>query len=333
MAVEEDIQEIKKEIIQSHNLIIKTDNLITNLSAEIRQIQKKQESYERKYWINSVAAYVIIAALCFIGVYIGFEAKVDAVRKGRAQLEESLAAARAEAEELQQKLSVRAQQEKAAEHLLKLKREQRDEEALKVAEQLDVNRLSPVLGRLVSRETEELRRDIGRTALDEGRSLYQRGYLKRAEQELDRAVAVAPPPAILADAHYLRAQLLLKMNKTARAAEDFLAAVAAEPDADWADHALLQAAGSLEASGDVPRALEVYQRLVKAHPDSRWVPQARRRIGRLSPSPEASEPRGDEDGEPETEPKPKPKPKPEPEPEGGAEPAPGDAAGGADATD
>ena len=311
MAVEDDVQEIKKEIIQSHNLVIKTDNLIKNLSSEIRQIQKKQESYERKYWINSVAAYVIIAALCFIGVYVGFEAKIDVVRREKAQLEEDVEKARSEAEDLQAKLSVRAQQEKAAEHLLRLKRDKRDDEALKVAEGLDINRLSPVLGRLVSRETEDLRLKIGAESLERGKSLYSRGYLKRSLQEFDRAIEVHPPDEILSDAHYQRAQLHLKMNKTAKAAEDFLLAVAAAPQASYADYALHQAASALEASGDVPRALEAYQRVVHEYPSCRWVANAKRRIARLTPAKD-KEPVSKPKPEPETKPEPAPKPEPEP---------------------
>ncbi len=312
MALEDDIQEIKKEIIQSHNLIIKTDNLVKNLSAEIRQIKKKQESYERRNWINSVGAYVVIGTLCFTGIYIGFEAKVEAVRRERDQLAEKLAEVSSEAEDLQKKLSVRDQQEKAAERLLRLKREKRDDEALKVAEGLDVNRLSPVLGRMVSRETEELRRKIGKEALDAGKSLLQRGYLRRSGREFDRALAVSPPAPIRADAHYQRANMMLKMNKNARAASDFLAAVKADPQASFADHALFSAASSLENSGDVPKALEAYRRLVVEYPGCRWVSQAKRRIARLTPA-----------GEGEPEPKPKPKPKPEPKPEPPAVPAPG----------
>ena len=311
MAVEDDVQEIKKEIIESHNLIIKTDNLIKNLSAEIRQIQKKQESYERKYWINSVGAYVIIAALCFIGVYVGFEAKIDVVRREKSQLQEDLDKARLEAEDLQAKLSVRAQQEKAAEHLLRLKRDKRDDEALKVAEGLDINRLSPVLGRLVSRETEDLREKIGAETLEQGKSLFTRGYLKRSLQEFDRSIAVKPPGEILSDAHYQRAQLHLKMNKTATAAEDFLLAVAAAPQAVYADYALYQAAGALESSGDVPRALEAYQRVVNEYPSCRWVSPSKRRIARLTPN-KGEVPAPKPKPKPVAAPEPKPKPLPSP---------------------
>jgi TolA-binding protein len=301
MSVEDDIQEIKKEIIQSHNLIIKTDNLVSNLSGELRQIQKKQESYERKYWINSIWAYIIIATLCFVGVYVGFEAKVDAERRVKARLEEDLTKSQAEVEDLQKKLAVRAQQEKAAEHLLRLKRDNRLDEALKVAQDLDTNRLSPVLGRLVTRETEDLRQFIGQQSLEAGKTLFGRGYLKRSEREFDKVIGIKPPNEILADAHYQRANLMLKLNKNAKAAEDFLMAVDTDPKASFAANSLFMAAGSLETSGDVPRALEAYQRLLKEFPDSRYISQARRRIMRLKPKGDAPKPAKPADAAPAPE--------------------------------
>ena len=284
MPLEDDIQEIKKEIIQSHNLTIKTDNLIKNLSAEIRLINKRQEGYEKKYWINSVGAYVTIAVLCFTGVYIGFEAKINAVRREKDSLEEKYEKVRSEIEVLQKKISVRAQHEKAAEKLLRLKRENRKEEAFKVAEGINVTKMSMVLGQLVSRETEELRLKIGQEALSKAKSLFQRGFLKKAEQEFSRAISVRPPGPVLADAYYQRGNLMLKMNKNTQAGRDFLAAYEADPQVSFADDSLYNAAASLETSGDVPRALEAYRKLVSEHPRSKYVTPARRRIWRLTPA-------------------------------------------------
>ncbi|MBN2494592.1 MAG: hypothetical protein JXR96_08395 [Deltaproteobacteria bacterium] len=311
MAIEEDIHEIKKEIVKSHNLIIKTDNLVKNLSSEVRQLQKKQESYERKYWINSIGAYIIFAALAFAGVYIAFDAKVSAVNRQKDDLEHKLAKARQEAEERQQKLSFRSQQEKVAESLLRLKRENRDAEALKVAESLDPNKLSPVLYRLVSRETEELRLKMGGEALEKGKTLSGRGHLKRALLELDRGLDVKPPEKVLAEIQYQRGQVLLKFNKTPQAAAAFLEAAEADPKAAFADNALFMAAGALETSGDMPRALKAYQRLIAEYPQSRYSAPSQRRVAKLgrekeTAKPEAPAPAPDKPEATGTRPKPKP---------------------------
>jgi hypothetical protein len=101
MPIEDDIQEVKKEVTKTHNLIIKTDNLVKNLSSEIRQIQKKQEKYERKYIFNSVVAYVIFVIIIFGGLYVAFDAKVGVVRREKEVLEEKLSKIETERDDLQ----------------------------------------------------------------------------------------------------------------------------------------------------------------------------------------------------------------------------------------
>jgi len=282
MSVDDVIAEIKKEIVESHNLIIKTDNLVKNLSAEIRQVQKKQEKYERKYIFNSVVAYVIFVVVIFGGLYVAFDAKVGVVRKEKESLEESLKKAESEIRSLQGKLSVRAQQEKVTERFLYLRKQKRPFDALKVAEDLDPNLLSPVLARLVEKESAELRQELGKDAFEAGKTLFQKAHLSKALREFNRALEVKPPDKLFARIHHQRAMVLLKLNRNAQAAESFLAAADADPESSSADKVLFMAANTLEASGDVPRALEVYQRLLKEHSSSPYASQARRRIARLN---------------------------------------------------
>ncbi|HUU03690.1 MAG TPA: hypothetical protein VM425_19800 [Myxococcota bacterium] len=293
MTVEDMVGEIKKEIIESHNLIIKTDNLVKNLASEIKAVQKKQERYERKYIFNSVVAYVIFVVVIFGGLYVAFDAKVGVVRHEKQALEEKLQKAKAEIDGLQNKLSVRARQEKVTERFLRLKKENRPFDALKVAENLDASMLSPVMAHMVERETTDLRRTLAMESLDAGKTLYQKAHLNKALRELDRALQIKPPAELAAKIQQQRAQVLLKLNRNAQAAEAFLAAAQADPASKSADYLLYMAAGTLETSGDVPRALQAYERVLKDHPASPYASQARRQIAKLSRKgkPEAAPPK------------------------------------------
>ena len=321
MPVEDDIHDVKKEITKTHNLIIKTDNLVKNLSSEIRQIQKKQEKYERKYIFNSVVAYVIFVIIIFGGLYVAFDAKVGVVRREKEVLEEKLGKAEAERDDMQKKLSVRAQQERVTERFLRLKRQKQDFDALKEADRLDAKVLSPLLSELVKKEADELRTRMAGGALREGKSLLQKGHLMRALREFDRALKVRPPGRMLAQVHYQRGQALQKLNKIAKAAEAFLAAAEADPDSPIADSALFSAGTCLETSGDVPRALSIYERFLSDYGTSRHASQVRWRVTKLTrsgPGPAITPPApggtGTEDPKPKPKPEDKPKPKPKPKP-------------------
>jgi TolA-binding protein len=280
--VEEDIQEIKREAIETHNLIIKTDNLIKNLSTEIRQIEKKQESYEKKYLFNSVMAYVLFVILIFAGLYIAFDAKVGVERKENEALTERLNKTQSEADELQKKLSARAQQEKIADQFLRLKQENREIDALKVAEGMDLDALSPLLGRLVQAEVDNLKTKIGEKVYEDGKALFLKGDLERALRELDRIIDIHLPGPMLARVQTLRGMILSKLNRSAAASEAFLVALDADPKSANAESTLFNAANALETSGDVPRALELYRRLLSEYPKSPFSAQAKWKVDKFS---------------------------------------------------
>lgn len=96
---EYDLEEIKREIVESRSLTIKTNNLVNALAADLKSIAKRQQGYERKIFVHSVAAYVVVVAVIMILTKVALDAQVEAVREeGRntrdqlAQMEKDLAA-------------------------------------------------------------------------------------------------------------------------------------------------------------------------------------------------------------------------------------------------
>jgi TolA-binding protein len=105
---EYDLEEIKREIVESRSLTIKTNNLVNALAADLKSIAKRQQGYERRIWLNSATAYVVTIAVLFVAVKFGWDARVDAVRaetKGSRerieQLEKDLKAAQGREESAQ----------------------------------------------------------------------------------------------------------------------------------------------------------------------------------------------------------------------------------------
>src|SRR5688572_28081809 len=54
-----ELEEIKREIVESRSLSIKTNNLINALSADLKSIAKRQQGYERRVFVNSATAYAV----------------------------------------------------------------------------------------------------------------------------------------------------------------------------------------------------------------------------------------------------------------------------------
>ncbi len=77
---EYDLEEIKRESVESRSLTIKTNNLVNALSADLKSIAKRQQGYERRIVFNSATAYVVTIVVLFIALKLAWDARVDAVR-------------------------------------------------------------------------------------------------------------------------------------------------------------------------------------------------------------------------------------------------------------
>lgn len=77
---EYDLLEIKREIVEGRALSIKTNNLVSALSADVKSISKRQVGYERRMNLHSTAAYVV-TVLVILGLSkVALDAQVGLVR-------------------------------------------------------------------------------------------------------------------------------------------------------------------------------------------------------------------------------------------------------------
>ena len=77
---DEELRDVKREIVESRALVIKTNNLTNALSADIKSIAKRQQSYERKLSWNSATAYVVFVLVVFTALKFAWDARVDAIK-------------------------------------------------------------------------------------------------------------------------------------------------------------------------------------------------------------------------------------------------------------
>jgi TolA-binding protein len=78
--IDEELRDIKREIIESRGLVIKTNNLTNALSADVKSIAKRQQTYERRISWNSATAYVVFVVIAFATLKFAWDARVDAIK-------------------------------------------------------------------------------------------------------------------------------------------------------------------------------------------------------------------------------------------------------------
>src|SRR5260221_5158597 len=87
---DEELRELKREIIETRGLIIKTNNLTNALSADLKSIAKRQQSYERRLVWNSATAYIVFVVVVFVALKLAWDARVDAVKAENEQTRQAV---------------------------------------------------------------------------------------------------------------------------------------------------------------------------------------------------------------------------------------------------
>jgi len=80
-AIDDELREIKREIVESRSLVIKTNNLASGLAADLKSIAKKQQSYEQRVFYATAAGYAIFVTALLLIMYVAWNARVDASKE------------------------------------------------------------------------------------------------------------------------------------------------------------------------------------------------------------------------------------------------------------
>jgi tetratricopeptide (TPR) repeat protein len=134
--VDEELGEIKREIIESRGLVIKTNNLTNALSADLKSIAKRQQSYERRISWNSATAYVVFVLVVLTALKFAWDARVDFVTAEMQQKTAENDRLRKETREAQRKDEDQARSEMKAQAFYELVRQGKRVEIVEAFENL-----------------------------------------------------------------------------------------------------------------------------------------------------------------------------------------------------
>jgi len=127
----EELEEIKREIVESRSLTIKTNNLVNGLSADIHGIGKRQQGYERNLKFSSVGFYALVVGLVLLGAKVVIDARVDAEQAVAKELRDNVERLEKEIKQLEGREEARTLGERRAMEFQDLITSQNRAEALK----------------------------------------------------------------------------------------------------------------------------------------------------------------------------------------------------------
>lgn len=112
--VGEELRDIKREIIESRGLVIKTNNLTNALAADLKSIGKRQQTFERRAFWNSAAANALFVVVVIAVVKFAWDARVESVEQETKRGRDRIAKLTDEVRLLQKQSEARARGETAA---------------------------------------------------------------------------------------------------------------------------------------------------------------------------------------------------------------------------
>ncbi len=293
------LEEIRREVIEGRNLVIKTDNQLKTLHAELKLVGKRQEDFQRRQWISSAVAYVVFAGLCIAGAIAVSNARTAAAGADRERFEKQVKDLTAQIEQLKAADVATASNERSANEVYKMMSQGQGDDRLKGIDTLakiDQTKLSSFARLVLADRATLLRKEVGAAFLERGKTAFRRQDYPTTVTELTRFMAMNPVEDDAIDASYFLGNALIQTRKAEEAVPHLQRFIAGDKRAKNRDYAMLMLVQALDASGQRDKASEVAREAVTTYPASEFGGSFRNRLSRkdpasaAAPAPAAAEP-------------------------------------------
>jgi TolA-binding protein len=273
--VDDELREIKREIIESRGLVIRTNNLTNALSADIKSIAKRQQGYERRLAWNSATAYVVFVVVVFAALKYMVDARVEAIEATGKHLRDESARMKQELDELKQREADRHAAELEAAKFYNLVREGK---RVDIVKGWDAVKSKP----LTKAESQLFADAVDKARVEQATLLYLQGLESSHLQRWQEAAGAFEEALHYDDAGAVAPQTKLELSGAYRKLHRQKDAIAllmqlAEPgvDKEVQDDALEQLAWCQTEIESYNDAKNTWRTLLRRFPDSHFAPEAK----------------------------------------------------------
>jgi tetratricopeptide (TPR) repeat protein len=279
-----DIALLRKEVIEARNLIIKTDNLLKNLHAELKQMGRKHEEQEKRHWMTSVAAYIAFAVIAGVGAIAYARAEVRTARDEAQANEARAISLQKDAEKIKAADQVRRDASEKAVRVYDLLGTEKEgpglNQAMTQAMHLDRGQITSLESKAIDDRVASMRNRVAESALNAGQKAFRQQDWKTVSEQLGRYVELEPKVSEpMVWFHLGSARIQTREFPGAIAPlENFIKNTGGTKTAQYAGLMLGQA---YEETGNAQKAREAYERAERLYPGSDFAPMIRNRLRRV----------------------------------------------------
>ena len=279
---EEEIREIKKEIIESRGLIIKTNNLTNALAADIKSIAKRQAGYERRFNWNGGIAYVLFASLSFIGLKLWSDVRVREIEGETGELKREVKELRHDLNDETQRAEARERAEAKAQGYYELIRQQKRQEAVDKYDEISRETLSRAEAAFFADTIERFKVDLSLASYQSGLDLMRTGRFAEAADAFQESIRLNDGAAHIPAVKYNLARTLMHLNRQGEAVVLLQYVIDQNLDRELQDDAAMLQSQCSEELGNLDDARGALKLIMRRWPRSALAPDARKHLGELN---------------------------------------------------
>jgi TolA-binding protein len=280
--VDEELAEIKREIIESRGLVIKTNNLTNALSADIKSIAKRQQTYERRLSWNSAVAYVVFVIVVFAALKFAWDARVDAIKGETEHLSADNERLRKEGREAQKRDEDRARAEARAVQFYDLVRQGKRVDMVEQFESLKKEQLSKPELAIFTDAVEKAKNELAAQSYAQGQDKARVQRWQEAATAFEESLKYKDDSTIAPSVRLALSDAYRHLGRQKEAVPLLIQLGDGSPDREVQDDALYLLAFCQMDSQAWNDAKNTWRQLIRRFPDSHFTPEARMQLASLN---------------------------------------------------
>ena len=260
---DQELRELKREIIESRGLIIKTNNLTNALSADLKSIARRQQTSERRLVWTSATAYVVFVIVVFVALKLAWDARVDAVRAETETTRATADRVSKELKEAQKRDDERARAEQRGAAFYDLVRQNKRAEIVEQYETLRKEPLSKAETAFFADAAERARGELSIQSYYQGLDHTRTGRWLEASQSFEESIRLKDSAAHIPSAKFRLAEAQRRLGRQRDAIPSLQQLSEASPDKEIMDDAmflLAQCLVDIQAWNDAKTTLRGFVR-------------------------------------------------------------------------
>jgi TolA-binding protein len=278
---EYELEEIKREIVESRALTIKTNNLVNALAADLKSIAKRQQGSDRRVLFTSATAYVVTIAVLLVFVKLAWDIRLETVRAENKETRDRLEQAQKDFKAVQGREEAALRTARQAGEFYQLVLQNKRREIIDGYPQIAKLELTPAERAMFEGAVERAKNELSLIAYQTGVDHVRMGRWHEAQQAFRESLRYKGDAAHTPQANFQLSRSLISLGLHREAIPILMQLSEASADKEVMDEATLLLADAqlqIQAWNDAKNTLRAF---IRRFPTSAHINEAKGKLAEV----------------------------------------------------